>query len=75
MGKRLPTILGKAIDDTIKTLNEESEEERIVDLVRCIERMEDLMDDLHQNVGAFFFLHSCFFFSDWLGCVPLWITH
>ncbi|KAH9821336.1 hypothetical protein DFH28DRAFT_588460 [Melampsora americana] len=49
MGKRLPTILGKAIDDTIKTLNEESEEERIVDLVRCIERMEDLMDDLHQN--------------------------
>lgn len=49
MGKRLPTILGKAIDDTIRTLNEESEEERVVDLVRCIERMEDLMDDLHQN--------------------------
>lgn len=50
MGKRLPTILGKAIDDTVRTLNEESEEERIVDLVKCIERMEDLMDDLHANV-------------------------
>jgi len=49
MGQRLPTILGKAIDDTIQTLNQESEEDRIVDLVSCIERMENLMDDLHQN--------------------------
>jgi hypothetical protein len=51
MGQRLPTILGKAIDDTIQTLNQESEEDRIVDLVSCIERMENLMDDLHQNVS------------------------
>ncbi|KAI9625944.1 hypothetical protein KEM48_010644 [Puccinia striiformis f. sp. tritici PST-130] len=49
MGQRLPTILGKAIDDTVQTLNQESEQDRIVDLVSCIERMENLMDDLHQN--------------------------
>ena len=49
MGKRLPTILGKAIDDTVKTLNEESEEERIVDLVECIHRMDTLMDDMIAN--------------------------
>ncbi|GAA98802.1 uncharacterized protein L969DRAFT_76534 [Mixia osmundae IAM 14324] len=49
MGVRLPTILGKAIDDTVKTLNERYNEDEIVDLVSCIERMEDLMDDLHQN--------------------------
>lgn len=46
MGVRLPTILGKAIDDTIRTLNEESEEDRLQDLCKCIERMEDLMSDL-----------------------------
>ena len=46
MGVRLPTILGKAIDDTIRTLNEESEEDRLQDLCKCIERMEDLMADL-----------------------------
>lgn len=49
MGTRLPTILGKAIDDVWKTLNQESEEERIVDLVNCIHRMEDLMGDLQGN--------------------------
>ncbi|GAA6007412.1 hypothetical protein JCM11491_004154 [Sporobolomyces phaffii] len=49
MGVRLPTILGKAIDDVVKTLNEEHDEERIVDLTECISRMEDLMDDLHAN--------------------------
>lgn len=49
MGKRLPTILGKAIDDTMKTLNEEHEEGKITDLLRCIERMTQLMDDLHSN--------------------------
>ncbi|GAA5827619.1 hypothetical protein JCM11251_001759 [Rhodosporidiobolus azoricus] len=49
MGVRLPTILGKAIDDVVKTLNDEYEEERIVDLTECISRMEDLMDDLHAN--------------------------
>ncbi|KDQ10142.1 hypothetical protein BOTBODRAFT_137059 [Botryobasidium botryosum FD-172 SS1] len=49
MGVRLPTILGKAISDTIKTLNEQSDEERIVDLIGCINRMERLMKDLTNN--------------------------
>ncbi|GAA5930930.1 damage-control phosphatase ARMT1 family protein [Sporobolomyces koalae] len=49
MGVRLPTILGKAIDDVVKTLNDEHDEEKIVDLTECIARMEDLMDDLHAN--------------------------
>ncbi|THH08351.1 hypothetical protein EW145_g2761 [Phellinidium pouzarii] len=46
MGVRLPTILGKAIDDTIRTLNEQWDEDKIVDLLKCIERMADLMTDL-----------------------------
>lgn len=49
MGVRLPTILGKAIDDVVKTMNDEYDEERIVDLTACIERMEDLMEDLQNN--------------------------
>lgn len=49
MGKRLPTILGKAIEDTVKTLNEQSDEETIVDLVKCIEKMEVLMKDMVNN--------------------------
>lgn len=49
MGVRLPTILGKAIDDTVKTLNDQSDEEKILDLVACIDRMEDLMEDLQNN--------------------------
>lgn len=49
MGVRLPTILGKAIDDVWKTLNQESDEDRIVDLVNCVHRMEDLMEDLQGN--------------------------
>ncbi|WVF68552.1 hypothetical protein IAT40_003320 [Kwoniella sp. CBS 6097] len=49
MGVRLPTILGKAIDDVWKTLNQEYDEERIVDLVNCIHRLEDLMGDLQGN--------------------------
>ena len=49
MGVRLPTILGKAIDDVTRTLNEQSSEEKIVDLVRCIERMDVLMQDLSGN--------------------------
>jgi len=49
MGHRLPTILGKAIDDVMITLNEESEEARIVDLVQCIERMDTLKEDLHAH--------------------------
>ncbi|KAK7058503.1 Hairy/enhancer-of-split with YRPW motif protein 2 [Paramarasmius palmivorus] len=49
MQARLPTILGKAIDDVSRTLNEQSDEEKIVDLVNCIERMEKLMTDLSGN--------------------------
>lgn len=49
MGVRLPTILGKGIEDTTRTLNEQSSEEKIVDLVQCIERMEVLMTDLSGN--------------------------
>ncbi|KIK70612.1 hypothetical protein GYMLUDRAFT_32658 [Collybiopsis luxurians FD-317 M1] len=49
MQSRLPTILGKAIDDTTRTLNEQSSEDKIVDLVHCIERMESLMTDLSGN--------------------------
>ncbi|KAF7347609.1 DUF89 domain-containing protein [Mycena venus] len=49
MQSRLPTILGKAIEDTTRTLNEQSGEEKVVDLVACIERMADLMIDLSEN--------------------------
>lgn len=49
MGHRLPTILGKAIDDVIETLNQESEEDRVVDLVECIKRMDALKDDLQSH--------------------------
>jgi len=49
MGVRLPTILGKGIEDTVKTLNSEWEVERIEDLVLCIERMDKLMIDLSGN--------------------------
>lgn len=49
MGHRLPTILGKAIEDTIRTLNEQYSEEKITDLVACIDRMDVLMVDLSGN--------------------------
>lgn len=49
MQSRLPTILGKAIEDAIRTLNEQAEEERVVDLAECIERMGELMTDLSGN--------------------------
>jgi damage-control phosphatase, subfamily III len=49
MGVRLPTILGKAIEDTTRTLNEQYSAEKIIDLVQCIERMEDLMVELSGN--------------------------
>ncbi|KAK7063995.1 DUF89 domain-containing protein [Favolaschia claudopus] len=49
MQSRLPTILGKAIEDTTRTLNEQSDEEKVVDLVACIERMAELMIDLSEN--------------------------
>jgi len=51
MHSRLPTILGKAIEDAVKTLNGESEEERVVDLSQCIVRMGDLMKDLSGNAA------------------------
>lgn len=49
MEKRLPTILGKAIEDVARTVNENSDEDIIIDLVQCIERMEALMHDLSTN--------------------------
>ncbi|KAH7886049.1 hypothetical protein F5I97DRAFT_2025412 [Phlebopus sp. FC_14] len=49
MGVRLPTILGKAIDDASRTLNEQYDEDRIIDLVKCLERMDSLMTDLSGN--------------------------
>ena len=49
MSSRLPTILGKAIEDATRTLNEESLEERVIDLSECIDRMDELMVDLSGN--------------------------
>jgi len=49
MQSRLPTILGKAVEDVIRTLNEQSSEELILDLTKCIERMQALMTDLSGN--------------------------
>ncbi|KIJ41034.1 hypothetical protein M422DRAFT_229841 [Sphaerobolus stellatus SS14] len=49
MGHRLPTILGKAIDDAVTTLNTLSDEGEILDLADCIERMGELMVDLSEN--------------------------
>jgi len=49
MGVRLPTILGKAIEDVYRTVNEQSDEEKITDLLDCIHRMDDLMKDLSAN--------------------------
>ncbi|THH28520.1 hypothetical protein EUX98_g5671 [Antrodiella citrinella] len=49
MGHRLPTILGKAIDDVVYTLNEQSDEDLIVDLVQCIERMDSLKSELQEH--------------------------
>ncbi|KAL7336712.1 hypothetical protein BJY59DRAFT_761782 [Rhodotorula toruloides] len=66
MGVRLPTILGKAIDDVVKTLNDEYDEERIIDLTECISRMEDLMDDLQNNAQLRPII------DDGEGDIPLW---
>lgn len=49
MQSRLPTILGKAVEDATRTLNEQSPEELVVDLLASIERMGDLMTDLSGN--------------------------
>lgn len=37
------------MDDTIRTLNDEYSEDRVTDLLQCIEHMEDLMVDLSGN--------------------------
>ncbi|KAN0065556.1 Hairy/enhancer-of-split with YRPW motif protein 2 [Thecaphora frezii] len=66
MGKRLPTILGKAVDDVVKTLNEQYEEEKIVDLAECIERMQKLMNDLNTNAKLRPII------DDGEGDIPLW---
>lgn len=49
MGKRLPTILGNAVQDVVRTLNEQWDEEKIVDLMACLERMNTLMKELQTN--------------------------
>ena len=66
MGHRLPTILSKAIDDTIRTLNEQSSEPLINDLIACIERMEVLMSDLSGNEKLRPII------DDGEGDIPLW---
>jgi hypothetical protein len=59
MGVRLPTILGKAIDDVWRTLNEQAEEHLILDLIDCIERMDVLMTDLNENNKLRFIIGVC----------------
>ena len=49
MTLRLPTILAKAIEDVVRTLNEQSSRNVIEDLVACIKHMEVLMSDLTTN--------------------------
>ncbi|SCV72968.1 BQ2448_6893 [Microbotryum intermedium] len=66
MSHRLPTILAKAIDDVRTTLNDQYDEEKIVDLVECMERMEDLMDDLQSNATLRPII------DDGEGDIPLW---
>jgi hypothetical protein len=66
MGHRLPTILGKAIDDAIRTQNEQSSEHLIVDLVECINRMDTLMVDLSGNAKLRPII------DDGEGDIPLW---
>lgn len=66
MGHRLPTILGKAIDDVIKTMNEQHEEDKIVDLEHCVQRMEALMSDLTSKADLRPII------DDGEGDIPLW---
>lgn len=49
MGHRLPTILGKAIEDVLCTINTLASEEEIVDLLECVKRMETLKLELESN--------------------------
>lgn len=66
MAVRLPTILGKAIQDVHITLNQESDEDRVTDLVAVIHRMEDLMGDLKENSKLRPIV------DDGAGDIPLW---
>ncbi|KAI0785348.1 hypothetical protein BC629DRAFT_1516488, partial [Irpex lacteus] len=49
MGHRLPTILGKAIEDVLCTLNALSSEDEIVDLLTCVQRMQTLKAEMEGN--------------------------
>ena len=49
MGHRLPTILEKAIEDVLCTVNTLALEEEIVDLLECVKRMETLKAELESN--------------------------
>lgn len=49
MGVRLPTILSKAIQDVLMTVNTLSSEHLIVDLLGCVKRMEELKAELEGN--------------------------
>lgn len=66
MGKRLPTILGKAVEDVVVTLNQQYNEEKIVDLLQCVDRMKQLMDDLQRNAKLRPIV------DDGEGDIPLW---
>ncbi|EKM61692.1 uncharacterized protein PHACADRAFT_84548 [Phanerochaete carnosa HHB-10118-sp] len=49
MGVRLPTILSKAIQDALLTVNALSSEDLIKDLLECVKRMEQLKAELEGN--------------------------
>ncbi|KAI0695640.1 hypothetical protein BC835DRAFT_1406164 [Cytidiella melzeri] len=49
MGHRLPTILGKAIEDVLCTVNALSAEDDIIDLLACVKRMEVLKAEMEGN--------------------------
>lgn len=49
MGVRLPTILSKAIQDVLATLNTLSSEDLIKDLLECVKRMEGLKAEMEGN--------------------------
>jgi len=42
MQSRLPTIVGKAVEDAIRTINGQAEEEEVVDLPQSIERIAEV---------------------------------
>ncbi|WFD42005.1 hypothetical protein MPSI1_000642 [Malassezia psittaci] len=66
MGKRLPTILGNAMTDVIQTLNEQWDEEKVLDLLRCLDRMHILMKELQDNAELRPII------DDDEGDIPLW---